>query len=276
MNLFIHGRLGHFLMNEANADGGDGGSAPAPAATPEPSASLLATGADTGTDFMPEKFRVNGADGALDMAQSSRKLAEAYGSLEKRFGGGDVPPENADGYAPKLEVEGFNWEEFKADPDSQAFLKGAHAKGMTNAQVEYVLGEYLKAAPQLVQGSLQLDQQGATEALRGEWKTDAEFQGGVQASYRAVQSFAADAGALGSMENLMAKFGNDPDFIAFTSRIGREVNEDMPGLGAVLPEGDLESLMKSEAYWNEKHQDHARVQQQVAAHYARKYGTKIS
>jgi hypothetical protein len=29
MNLFIHGRLGHFFMNEAGADGGDGGSAAA-------------------------------------------------------------------------------------------------------------------------------------------------------------------------------------------------------------------------------------------------------
>lgn len=35
MNLFIHGRLGHFLMNEAGSDGGDaGGAAPAPAADP--------------------------------------------------------------------------------------------------------------------------------------------------------------------------------------------------------------------------------------------------
>ncbi len=275
MSLFIHGRLGHYLMSEAPADGGDGGSAPA--AAPAPSATVLSQGADTGVDFMPEKFRVNGADGNLDMAQSSRKLAEAYGSLEKRFGGGDVPPENSDGYAIKLEgVEGFNWEEFKADPDSQAFLKGAHAKGMTNAQVEYVIGEYMKAAPQLVQGAAQLDQHGATEALRGEWKNDAEFKNGVQASYRAVQGFAADRGALGSMDNLMAKFGNDPDFIAFTSRIGREMSEDTPGIGAVLPEADLDSLMKGEAYWDEKHPDHARVQQQVAAHYARKYGTKVT
>ncbi len=50
MNLFIHGRLGHFLMSEAGADGGDaGGAAPAPAADPaaapaqpaEPAGSLL-------------------------------------------------------------------------------------------------------------------------------------------------------------------------------------------------------------------------------------------
>lgn len=268
MNLFIHRMMGHYLQNEAGNDGGEGGGAAAP---------LLGQGADTGTDFIPEKFRVNGADGALDVAQSSRKLAEAYGSLEKRFGAGDVPPESADGYAPKLEAEGLDWDEFKADPNTQAFLKGAHAKGLTNAQVEYVLGEYLKAAPGLVGGAVALDQQGATEALRGEWKNDAEFKAGLGSSYRAVQGFAAEGQALGSMDKLMAKFGNDPDFIAFTSRIGREMSEDgQVGAAAVLPEADLESLMKSEAYWNPKHADHSRVQQQVAAHYKRKFGTAVT
>jgi len=40
MNLFIHGRLGHFFMNEAPADGCDGGGAPAsaPAAEAAPAA----------------------------------------------------------------------------------------------------------------------------------------------------------------------------------------------------------------------------------------------
>lgn len=271
MSWFVHGRLGHYLQNESGADGGDGGGG-APAAAP-----LLGQGADTGTDFIPEKFRVNGADGALDIAQSSRKMAEAYGSLEKRFGAGDVPPESADGYAPKIEgIEGFDWNEFKDDPNTQAFLKGAHAKGLTNDQVSFVLGEYYKSVPALVEGAVQIDQQGATEALRGEWKNDAEFKGGLQASFRAVQGFAAEGEALGSMDKLMAKFGNDPDFIAFTARIGREMSEDQVAGGAVLPEADLESLMKSEAYWDAKHPDHTKVQQQVAAHYNRKYGTKVS
>lgn len=272
MSWFVHGRLGHYLQNEAGADGGEGGGGAAPAAAP-----LLGQGADSGTDFIPEKFRVNGADGALDIAQSSRKMAEAYGSLEKRFGAGDVPPESADGYAPKIEgIEGFDWNEFKDDPNTQAFLKGAHAKGLTNDQVSFVLGEYYKSVPALVEGAVQIDQQGATEALRGEWKNDAEFRGGLQASFRAVQGFAAEGEALGSMDKLMAKFGNDPDFIAFTARIGREMSEDQVAGGAVLPEADLESLMKSEAYWDAKHPDHTKVQQQVAAHYNRKYGTKVS
>ncbi|CAM4031868.1 hypothetical protein [Ectopseudomonas alcaliphila] len=240
MNLFIHRMMGHYLMNEAPAADAPPAAAPAtpPAATPPADGgNLLNQGADN--DYIPEKYRVNGADGKLDINASSRKMAEAYSNLEKRVGTGDLPPKSVDDYAPKLEVEGFDWEEFKKDESSQAFLKGAHAKGLTNAQVEYVLGEYLKAAPQLLEGSALLDQQGATEALKGVWKSDAEFKGGLQSSYRAVQGFADQGEGLGSMANLMTKFGNDPDFIAFTARIGREMSEDTVPGGQAVSEADF-------------------------------------
>lgn len=42
MNFFIHGRLGHFFMNEVPADGApSGAAAPAPAASAEPQSSIL-------------------------------------------------------------------------------------------------------------------------------------------------------------------------------------------------------------------------------------------
>lgn len=242
MNLFIHRMMGHYLMNEAPAAETPAAAAPAtpPAATPPADAgNLLNQGADN--DYIPEKYRVNGADGKLDINASSRKMAEAYSNLEKRVGTGDLPPKSVDEYAPKLEVEGFDWEEFKKDENSQAFLKGAHAKGLTNAQVEYVLGEYLKAAPQLLEGNAMLNQQQAGEALRSEWKTDAEFKSNLGASYRAAQAFGGDGDGLGSFAKLQAKFGNDPDFIAFTARIGREMNEDTVPGGQAVSEGDFAS-----------------------------------
>lgn len=234
-------RMGHFLQNETT-DGGEGGGQQQQASSTEgqqQGGNLLNQGVSN--DFIPEKYRVNGADGSLDMAASSRKLAEAYGSLEKRLGGGDVPPKTVDEYAPRIEVEGFDFNEFKQDESAQAFLKGAHAKGLTNAQVEYVLGEYLKAAPELLRGAAQLDQQGATEALKGVWKTDAEFKGGVRDSYRAVQGFAAQGDGIGSFDNLMTKYGNDPDFIAFTAAIGREMSEDRPAQGDPIADSDFET-----------------------------------
>lgn len=221
MNYFIHRMMGHFFMAQAGAEGGDGGGGQPPAA-----GLVLDQGA--APDFIPEKYRVNGADGKLDLEQSSRKLAESYGHLEKRLGSGDAPPKTVDEYAPKIEVEGFNWEEFKADENSQAFLKGAHAKGLTNTQVEFVIGEYLKAAPNLISGDAALTADDCTTALKSVWADDKTMKAGVSASYRAAQAFASEGTAPGNFDALMAKYGNDPDFIAFTANIGKELREDLP------------------------------------------------
>lgn len=226
MNNFVHRMLGHFFMAEAGADGGDGGGgSPAPVTTAPPGTVL---GQANTTDFIPEKYRTTKEDGTLDLEASSRKVAEAYGHLEKRLGSGDAPPKTFDEYAPKVEVEGFSWDEFKADENSQSFLKGAHAKGLTNDQVSFVIGEYLKAAPELIGGNAALSEQDCTTALKTVWADDQAMKAGVSASYRAAQAFASEGAAPGNFDALMAKYGNDPDFIAFTANIGKELREDIP------------------------------------------------
>lgn len=216
--------MGLMLMAEALPEGQPGGGAQDP--TPAPTGSVLGSG-NTGTDYIPEKLRVMKEDGSLDTEASSRKVAEAYKHLETRFGSGDVPPKSADEYAVKLEgVEGFNWDEFKADENTQSFLKGAHAKGLTNDQVQYVIGEYMKAAPGLIEGGVQLSTQDCTAALKAVWTDDAAMRTNVTASYRAAEAFASEAGKPGNFETLMSKYGNDPDFIAFTANIGKELKED--------------------------------------------------
>ncbi|MGO2200502.1 hypothetical protein [Pseudomonas helleri] len=237
MNWFIHGRLGHFYMAEAG-EGGDPSTPAAPAAEPAPG-SVLSTG-NTGPDFIPEKYRTNKEDGSLDLEASSRKVAEAYKHLETRMGSGDAPPKTHEEYAPKIEVEGFNWDEFKADESTQSFLKGAHAKGLNNDQVEYVIGEYLKAAPGLIGGAAVLTQQDCTAALKAVWGDDQSIRTNVSASYRAAEAFASQGDAPGNFNALMAKYGNDPDFIAFTANIGKELKEDRAiNGGAQVSEADF-------------------------------------
>ena len=237
MNWFIHGRLGHFYMAEAG-EGGDPSTPAAPAAEPAPG-SVLSTG-NTGTDFIPEKYRTNKEDGSLDLEASSRKVAEAYKHLETRLGSGDAPPKTHEEYAPKIEVEGFNWDEFKADESTQSFLKGAHAKGLNNDQVEYVIGEYLKAAPGLIGGAAVLTQQDCTAALKAVWGDDQSIRANVSASYRAAEAFASQGDAPGNFNALMTKYGNDPDFIAFTANIGKELKEDRAiNGGAQVSEADF-------------------------------------
>jgi len=238
MNWFIHGRLGHFFMAEAD-EGGGGGGGPTPAPAPAPTGSVLDSG-NTGTDYIPEKYRVNKEDGSLDLEQSSRKLAESYTHLEKRMGTGDAPPKSVDEYTVKLEgVEGFNWDEFKADEGTQSFLKGAHAKGLTNDQVQYVIGEYMKAAPGLIEGGVQLSTQDCTAALKAVWTDEAAMKTNVTASYRAAEAFASEAGKPGNFQALMSKYGNDPDFIAFTANIGKELKEDTAISGSPANEADF-------------------------------------
>lgn len=239
MNMFIHGRLGHFFMAESG-EGGDPSTPAAPAPASAPTGSVLDSGANT-TDFIPEKYRVVKEDGSLDLDQSSRKLAESYKHLETRLGSGDVPPKTADEYAVKLEgVEGFDWDEFKADEGTQSFLKGAHAKGLTNDQVQYVIGEYMKAAPGLVEGGVQLSTQDCAATLKAVWGDEQAMTQNVRASYRAAEAFASEPGKPGNFAALQAKYGNDPDFIAFTANIGKELKEDSAINGGVqVSEGDF-------------------------------------
>lgn len=278
MNWFIHNRLGHFLHQEAG-EGGDpsGGATPPPAATPP--GTVLANAAPN--DWIPEKYRTNKEDGSLDLEASSRKVAEAYKHLETRMGSGDAPPKSADEYAVKLEgVEGFNWDEFKADEASQSFLKGAHAKGMTNAQVEYVIGEYMKAAPGLVQGGALLTQEDCTAALKSVWTDDQAMQTNLKSSYRAAEAFASEEGKPGNFQALMAKYGNDPDFIAFTANIGKELQEDTLITNGIANEqdfavktADLRQQLQTLAPHDPKR---AQIQQQLNDLYAAKYNKPSS
>lgn len=75
MTLFIHGRLGHFFMNEAGADGADaGGGAPAADAAP---AAAPAASAEPSSILGIEQQPAN-ADGEQDQAEKPAGAPEAY------------------------------------------------------------------------------------------------------------------------------------------------------------------------------------------------------
>lgn len=165
-----------FLSADAGEDaGGNGGDE---SVNSDAGHSLLGTGAQAPVDeadWVPKKFRVMDDDGKLNVESSARKLAESYMHLEKRLGHGDAPPKSIDDYAPKIDAEGFQWDEFKADPEMQSFLNAAHAKGITNDQMGFILGEYLQRAPALVNGAAELDADAAGTQLRAVLQSDAEF-----------------------------------------------------------------------------------------------------
>ena len=252
-------------------DGGNGGGTENPGAGNPAGNSLLSTGSGEpgADDWIPEKYRVVGEDGKLNVEGSARKLADAYTHLEKRMGSGDTPPKTADEYAPKVDVEGFKWDEFKADPRMQSFMKSAHAKGITNDQMGFILGEYAQLAPELVNGAAALDSEAAATQLRETWKTDAEFNKNIGLAFRAFNSLADD-----SDKGRMDEIGNNPMVIRMLAKIGAEMQEDSPA-GADSNPGEqqtIRDLMKSPAYMDSKHADHERVSAQVKAYYQKRYG----
>ena len=275
-------KIKHLLMNaeqgaEAPAgstggnDGGNGDGTQNPGGGNPAGTSLLSTGAveQGADDWLPEKYRVMGDDGKLNVEGSARKLADAYSHLEKRMGSGDTPPKTADEYAPKVEVEGFKWDEFKADPRMQSFMKSAHAKGITNDQMGFILGEYAQLAPELVNGAATLDSEAAATQLRETWKTDAEFNKNIGLAFRAFNSLADD-----SDKGRMDEIGNNPLVIRMLAKIGAEMQEDAPAGGDVNLEEQqsIRDLMKSPAYMDPKHADHENVSARVRAYYQKRYG----
>jgi hypothetical protein len=255
------------LMSEEGGDGQNGGGAPA---TTAPAGSVLANVAaqheqqnqqqQDPSAWLPEKFRVKGADDALDVGASAQKMAEAYKHMETRLGSGDAPPKSPDEYDVKSDK--FDFAEFKADEANQAFLKSAHAKGLTNAQVEFVLGEYFERAPALVAGAGQLDAAATIEAVRQEWgdKTDANLGLAVKA--------AMAAGFTLNQIKTSTDF-NSPTLLKMAAFFGAQLGEDQPPSGGGVSAESLQDMLASEAYNNPKHPDHRRVYEQVAKHYER-------
>lgn len=265
-----------------------------PAADAQPAAadqSLLATtpaAADPGpNDWMPEKYRVSNDAGEFDEAASSRKLADAYRSLESKLGKGAAMtvPETAEGYkieAPVGEdgkpVPGIDIEAFVADPMFKGLAAKAHKAGMSNEHLQLMVQEYLQLAPSLFAADKAMTVKEASAELSKVWTDEATFEKNIALADRTVAEFTKDIAAdqPGSFERLTAKLKNDPDFAAFVARIGGEVKfgEDTP----IRPDAsnsaaNIESLMKGEAYWNAQHPDHTKVKQQVDAHFAKTYGT---
>ncbi|EMC2288527.1 hypothetical protein VB661_002170 [Salmonella enterica] len=268
--------LKHLFMNaEPGAEQPGGGSGGAndggnnPGTGESAGNSLLGTGAGEpgANDWLPEKYRVSGEDGALNVEQSARKLAEAHVALEKRMGSVGTAPKTAEDYAPKVEVEGFKWDEFKSAPETQSFLKAAHAKGITNDQMSFILGEYVKNAQQIATGSAELDAESATTALREVWKTDADFNKNLGLAYRAFTQLAEQGDDINAI-------GNNPMVIRMLAKVGAEMQEDAPAGGEVnlAEQQTIRDLMKSPAYMDPKHADHERVSAQVKAFYQKAYG----
>lgn len=122
----------------------------------------------------------------------------------------------------------------------------------------------------LQKGMAGLDAKDCLAKLDEAWPGEGVRQKHVEAAYRA-------AGAFGDVDKLMAKYGNDPDFIQFAAKVGAELKEDTSaGAGASgdkTTEMEIQALAASPAYFNAADPQHAIVKARVTAFYDKKYGT---
>jgi hypothetical protein len=274
-------------LDEAGGDPAPGGApapaapAAAPAAPATPAPSLLASGAAPGepgtTDFIPEKLRVMKDDGTLDIEASSRKMADAYGALEKKMGTpGAAPPKDASEYTitvPDALKDAFDP---ATDEGMKGFLAGALGEGMTQKQVDFVMAKYFEMAPKLVAGAVEYDTQTATTELKKTWATDADFKRNVKNAYTATSAAAQKAG-LDVDEIMSGPLRNNPQFLRLMAALGPEFEED-PGAGGMTmtSQEDINAMLSSEAYANPKHVDHAKVSEKIRQYYIRKHGTEAA
>lgn len=174
-------------------------------------------------------------------------------------------PETIDGY--EVNVEGFNYDDFKAIPENQEFLERAREAGLSNEHLGFLLGEYNQLIPALMEGNAALDNEACISAMKETWggETDTNFGFARAAANNAIQN-----GILTAEEVNSPEFGNNPLVLKMAAYFGSQLQEDSPPANTQQTgTEDIQSLIASEAYMNESHPDHKRVYAQVANHFAK-------
>ena len=207
---------------------------------------------------IPDKFKVTAEDGSVDYKATVAKLNESYSYLEKKVGTGEVAPKSVDEY--KIEREDFSFDDFKADESNKAFLEEAHKHGITNKQLDFLLNEYDKRAVDLVSNNSQFDTDSTVQTLQSEWGK--EYESNIFSAIRAAKS----AGLTEDQIN-DPSIGNNVAAIKALAYFGSQIAEDKPINNGTPVNVDIQSLMRSEAFFDPKHPDHKSVKAQIDSYY---------
>ncbi|WHP06856.1 hypothetical protein QLH32_05125 [Acinetobacter corruptisaponis] len=181
----------------------------------------------------------------------------------------DTPkvPESADGY--EVNIDGFDFNEFKGIEENKAFLDEAHKAGLSNEQLGFVLGKYNEIIPQLMEANAHLDNESCIQTMTEAWGNDTQTNFGFA---KAAADNAIANGILTAEEVNSPQFGNNPLVLKMAAYFGQQLGEDTPPKNTHQSGGtDVQSLMSSEAYLSDKHPDHARVTAQVQNWYQKQY-----
>ncbi|MBT9234291.1 hypothetical protein KKQ11_00445 [Pseudomonas sp. MG-2] len=212
MNLFIHGRLGHFLMNEAGADGGQGGGAAAAQATGEPQSNIL--GGDQGAQGQQQQQAGDTNQQAQEGQQQSQKQ-ESEGEQAQK----PVVPE---AYAFKDLPEGYAMSEQQLAEVSPLFKD----LGLTQEQADKLVAFDAKRALAAEQAGLE-QRQGLVSGWEKSLREDAAFGGAnFDANVGVAQKAMAQFGTPELSTMLKESgLGSHPEVVRLFHRIGQQLAE---------------------------------------------------
>lgn len=228
---------------------------------------------------IPEKLTVKNEDGSINFEKtakrvlaSTKKAVGSYTELETKLGklaNVELPPEKEDGY--KLDYTAMP-ENLKPTPESEkSLLKHFYGLGLTNKQAQGIMSKYasiLNAGMEL-QGKVVPEVAAEFKALHGD-NLPAVMQH-VTTAFNALadDEDKANLGKLG--KDLKATYKTLTKILA---KVGADLQEDVPpGGGPTGGDADIDVLMKSEAYWNMKHAEHAVTVAKVKAYFDKKNKT---
>ena len=272
----------HRLMDEVK-DGGAGGAdaaaAAAAAAAEAAKGSVLAQGAEKPEQWLPEKYQVKDATGKIDEGKSSRAVAKALTELQKRMVDVGLPPEDVEKYELAAPT-GMDLAELKKDPVFASKLKGYHALGMTNKQVQQVINDFAEVAPEIAAAATESSNEKAMANLALVWKTPEEMTSRIQVSVVGATKLAERIGL--SFQDIEAYgLGNNPLFIRLMEDYARQIGEDKAPLtptgGAPSNEwDDVNKKLKSELETIPESDPRSRRKKldEISAHYERRFSKR--
>lgn len=176
-------------------------------------------------------------------------------------------PESIDGY--EVNIDGFDFDEFKSFDENKEFLERARTAGMDNKALGFLLDEYNQLIPNLVQANAALDNEACINHMEQQWGGDTQKNFGFA---KAAADNAIQNGILTAEEVNSPEFGNNPLVLKMAAYFGQQLGEDAPPRNTQQSSASsIEELMRSEAFSNASHPDHKKVASQVDAYYAKSF-----
>lgn len=165
-----------------------------------------------------------------------------------------------------VNIEGFDFDGFKAIPENAELLGRAKEAGLSNDQVNFMLKEYNDIAHKLVADNGSLNTEEAVGQLKEVWGDN--YDTSIANAAKALKAAGFTDADLDSPE-----VGNNVALAKLAAHYGAQMKEDALPIGtapSTVSEADqVRKMMVSDAYQNPNNPDYASTRKQVAAFYAK-------